>query len=77
MVRKLEVDELEGTGVIVNGARSIIEERLERLLKSETEVRLDHEYNSNFLTIFLKLSTLCLHFTIFGIPSKLRNKYLV
>ena len=47
MVRKLEVDELEGTGVIVNGARSIIEERLERLLKSETEVMLDHEYNSN------------------------------
>ena len=47
LVRQLEVDGLGGTEVRVNGARSSIEEKLEILLKSETEDRVAHGYNSN------------------------------
>ena len=47
LVRKLEVGGLGGTEVIVNGSRSSVEEKLERLLKLETEVIVAYGYNSN------------------------------
>ena len=43
----MEVGGLGGTEVIVNGSRSSVEEKLERLLKLETEVIVAYGYNSN------------------------------
>ena len=47
MVRQLEVDGLGGTDIMVNKDRITMKEKLERLLKSETEGRVSHGYNSN------------------------------